>query len=72
MHSEQFTMALYNLIDLKVIDIEEFEMLQEHYETCDDINDYLELRENVQQSLIACWYLVVTLCNTQCPLVVDT
>tara|TARA_R110001606_G_scaffold9856_1_gene42249 strand:- start:194 stop:358 length:165 start_codon:yes stop_codon:yes gene_type:complete len=54
MHSEQFTLALYNLIDLKVIDIEEFLMLQEHYETCDDINDYLELRENVQQSLIAC------------------
>ncbi len=52
MHSEEFCQALYNLIDMKVIDYrDEYQMLLEYFTTTEELNAYLETREDVYQSL---------------------
>ena len=52
MHSPEFCQALYDLIDAKVIDYkDEYQMLLEHFTTTEELNAYLEAREDVYQSL---------------------
>jgi len=52
MHSEEFSQALYNLIDMKVIDYrDEYQMLLEYFTTTEELNAYLETREDVYKSL---------------------
>jgi hypothetical protein len=52
MHSAEFCQALYNLIDMKVIDYrDEYQMLLEYFTTTEELDAYLEAREDVYQSL---------------------
>ena len=58
MHSAEFSQALYNLIDMKVIDYrDEYQMLLENFTTTEELDAYLETREDVYQSLGVCWHL---------------
>lgn len=55
MHSEEFSQALYNLIDMKVIDYrDEYQMLLENFTTTEELDAYLETREDVYKSLGVC------------------
>ena len=45
--SESFSQALYNLIDLKIIDLDEYMMLLEFFTTTEQIDEYLTTREDV-------------------------
>ena len=55
MHSAEFSQALYNLIDMKVIDYRgEYQMLLEYFTTTEELNSYLETREDVYKSLGVC------------------
>ena len=48
MHSAEFSQALYNLIDMKVIDFrDEYQMLLENFTTTEELNAYLEAREDL-------------------------
>ena len=53
MHSAEFSQALYNLIDMKVIDFrDEYQMLLENFTTTEELNAYLEARED-----LSIWHL---------------
>ena len=55
MHSAEFSQALYNLIDMKVIDYrDEYQMLLENFTTTEELDAYLETREDVYKSLGVC------------------
>ena len=58
MHTEEFSQALYNLIDMKVIDYrDEYQMLLEYFTTTEELNAYLETREDVYKSLGVSWHI---------------
>ena len=47
MHTESFTQALYNLIDLKIIDTDEYLMLCDWFTTTEELDAYLTAREDI-------------------------
>jgi len=47
MHTESFTQALYNLIDLKIIDTDEYLMLGDWFTTTEELDAYLTAREDI-------------------------
>ena len=48
MHSAEFSQALYNLIDMKVIDYrDEYQMLLEYFTTTEELDAYLTAREDI-------------------------
>ena len=46
-HSEAFTQALYNLIDLKIIDLDEYQGLLDNFTTTEELDAYLTAREDI-------------------------
>ena len=67
MHSEEFSQALYNLIDMKVIDYrDEYQMLLEYFTTTEELNAYLETREDVYKSLGVSWHIGAYVIDWQC------
>ena len=62
MHSEEFSQALYNLIDMKVIDYrDEYQMLLEYFTTTEELDAYLTARED-----ISCWHIGGHVVDWQC------
>ena len=51
-HTEEFTKALYNLIDLKIIDLDEYQGLIDNFTTTEELDAYLTAREDM-----SFWYL---------------
>ena len=49
---QSFMQALYNLIDLKIIDLDEYMMLQDWFTTTEEIDAYLTACED-----ISIWHL---------------
>ena len=47
MHTEAFIQALYNLIDLKIIDTDEYLMLGDWFTTTEELDAYLTAREDI-------------------------
>ena len=47
MYTEAFTQALYNLIDLKIIDTDEYLMLGDWFTTTEELDAYLTAREDI-------------------------
>ena len=45
--SEAFTQALYNLIDLKIIDLDEYQGLIDNFTTTEELDAYLTAREGI-------------------------
>jgi len=45
--SESFVQALYNLIDLKIIDTDEYLCLLDNFTTTEELDAYLEAREDI-------------------------
>ena len=45
--SESFVQALYNLIDLKIIDTDEYLMLLDWFTTTEELDAYLTAREDI-------------------------
>ena len=67
MHTEEFSQALYNLIDMKVIDYrDEYQMLLEYFTTTEELNAYLETREDVYKSLGVSWHIGAHVIDWQC------
>ena len=46
-HTEDFTKALYNLIDLKIIDLDEYQGLIDNFTTTEELDAYLTAREDM-------------------------
>ena len=46
-HSETFMQALYNLIDLKIIDLDEYQGLLDNFTTTEELDAYLTAREDI-------------------------
>jgi hypothetical protein len=46
-HTEEFTKALYNLIDLKIIDLDEYQGLIDNFTTTEELDAYLTAREDM-------------------------
>ena len=76
MHTEEFTKALYNLIDLKIIDLYEYQVLIDNLTTTEELDAYLTARENVSFSqtmheiadlIFDSWYLAGAELLTLCP-----
>ena len=44
---QSFMQALYNLIDLKIIDLDEYMMLQDWFTTTEEIDAYLTACEDI-------------------------
>ena len=49
-HTEEFTKALYNLIDLKIIDLDEYQGLIDNFTTTEELDAYLTAREDISFS----------------------
>ena len=47
MHTEAFIQALYNLIDLKIIDLDEYQCLIENFTNTEELDAYLTAREDM-------------------------
>jgi len=45
--SESFIQALYNLIDLKIIDLDEYQGLLVNFTTTEELDAYLTAREDI-------------------------
>tara|TARA_E500000318_G_scaffold29409_1_gene29357 strand:+ start:784 stop:936 length:153 start_codon:yes stop_codon:yes gene_type:complete len=45
--SESFIQALYNLIDLKIIDLDEYQGLLDNFTTTEELDAYLTAREDI-------------------------
>ena len=45
--SEAFMQALYNLIDLKIIDLDEYQGLLDNFTTTEELDAYLTAREDI-------------------------
>ena len=59
--SEAFMQALYNLIDLKIIDLDEYQGLLDNFTTTEELDAYLTARED-----ITIWQLVRYVIDLQC------
>ena len=47
MHTEAFIQALYNLIDLKIIDLDEYQGFLDNFTTTEELDAYLTAREDM-------------------------
>ena len=45
--TESFIQALYNLIDLKIIDLDEYQCLLDNFTTTEELDAYLTAREDI-------------------------
>lgn len=45
--AQSFMQALYNLIDLKIIDLDEYMMLQDWFTTTEELDAYLTALEDI-------------------------
>ena len=45
--SESFMQSLYNLIDLKIIDLDEYQGLLDNFTTTEELDAYLTAREDI-------------------------
>jgi len=46
-HTASFIQALYNLIDLKIIDLDEYQGLLDNFTTTEELDAYLTAREDI-------------------------
>ena len=53
--------ALYNLIDLKIIDLDEYQGLLDNFTTTEELDAYLTARED-----ITIWHIVRLMLDLQC------
>ena len=60
-HTEEFTKALYNLIDLKIIDLDEYQGLIDNFTTTEELDAYLTAREDM-----SFWYLAARRLTSVC------
>ena len=47
MHTQEFMNACYNLIDLKVIDLDEYQGFLDNFTTTEELDAYLTAREDM-------------------------
>ena len=47
MHTQEFMNACYNLIDLKIIDLDEYQGFLDNFTTTEELDDYLTAREDM-------------------------
>ena len=62
MHTQEFINACYNLIDLKIIDLDEYQGFLDNFTTTEELDAYLTAREDM-----SFWYLAGTELLTLCP-----
>ena len=62
MHTQEFMNACYNLIDLKVIDLDEYQGFLDNFTTTEELDAYLTAREDM-----SFWYLAGAELLTLCP-----
>ena len=55
MHTQEFMNACYNLIDLKIIDLDEYQGFLDNFTTTEELDAYLTARED-----ISFWYIMIT------------
>ena len=48
MHTQEFINACYNLIDLKIIDLDEYQGFLDNFTTTEELDAYLTAREDSQ------------------------
>ena len=47
MHTQEFMNACYNLIDLKIIDLDEYQGFLDNFTTTEELDAYLTAREDM-------------------------
>ena len=52
MHTQEFMNACYNLIDLKIIDLDEYQGFLDNFTTTEELDAYLTAREDM-----SFWYI---------------
>ena len=50
MHTQEFINACYNLIDLKIIDLDEYQGFLDNFTTTEELDAYLTAREDISFS----------------------
>ena len=76
MHTQEFINACYNLIDLKIIDLDEYQGFLDNFTTTEELDAYLTAREDISFSqtmheiadlIFDSWYLAGAEFLTLCP-----
>ena len=62
MHTQEFINACYNLIDLKIIDLDEYQGFLDNFTTTEELDAYLTAREDM-----SFWYITGAEHLTLCP-----